>query len=281
MAPSSPKNRPTLSYSNIAAIFVAGCLVGRFLPNASPNLTALGSPRPADPNLGWKSIDVFIGEHRIEDNRTWFSQAQQDEIVVALLGNRSGYFVDLAANDAVDLSNTLALERRGWQGLCIEPNSIYWSNLTKRKCHIVGAVVGQARNEQVYFRFEAGDHGGIAGDGFDNGRRWQRSSQLVRTVRLLEVFERYQVPPVIDYLSLDVEGAEAFILKGFPLDRYRIKVLTAERLRGEIRTYLRENGYEFVAKVTRWGESLWVHTDYKAELNMDALDQFEFPVTTA
>jgi hypothetical protein len=36
------------------------------------------------------------------------------------------FFVDLAANHAVDLSNSLFLEQNGWKGICIEGNPQYW-----------------------------------------------------------------------------------------------------------------------------------------------------------
>lgn len=216
---------------------------------------------------GWTSIDVFYGTRNHLDlrNRTWFSQARQDELISALLRHkRNGYFIDLAANDAVDLSNSLALERRyDWQGLCIEPNPRYWKNLTYRHCQTVGAIVGATRDEHVYFRFQAGEYGGIAAEGFDNNARWQRESVLQSTVTLHEIFQRYHVPREIDYLSLDVEGAETFIMMAFPLQDYRIKLITAERLRGPIRHFLKNHSYEFVQRLTSWGESLWVHTDVK------------------
>lgn len=64
---------------------------------------------------GWRQIDVFYGTSPTS-NQTWFSQAAQDELVIGLLrGKRDGYFIDLAANDALLLSNTYAMEQRyGW-----------------------------------------------------------------------------------------------------------------------------------------------------------------------
>jgi hypothetical protein len=66
-------------------------------------------------NDGWRQIDVFYGTAPTTSQQ-WFSQAAQDELVIGLLrGKRDGYFVDLAANDALLLSNTYALEQRyGW-----------------------------------------------------------------------------------------------------------------------------------------------------------------------
>jgi hypothetical protein len=70
---------------------------------------------------GWKSINVFYGNSShiadsssipseyFEVNR-WFSQYRQDEVVSHLLfGKRNSYFVDLASNDAVRISNTSRL----------------------------------------------------------------------------------------------------------------------------------------------------------------------------
>jgi len=151
-----------------------------------------------------------------QQHHQWHGQARQDELVHALLRHPNhGFFVDLAANDAVELSNTYALERyHNWTGVCIEPNPLYWPNLTlwRPRCTLVGAVVGAERLQSVYFRFEAETHGGIAADGFDNGKRWQRSSERRYTVTLLEILRQRVAggsgaPIDIDYLSLDVEGA--------------------------------------------------------------------------
>eukprot|EP00980_Cylindrotheca_fusiformis_P008217 scaffold1736_cov127-Cylindrotheca_fusiformis.AAC.31 len=77
-------------------------------------------------------------------------------MIVAKLfhGKRNGYFVDLAAKDAVRISNTYALETFfGWNGICLELNSVYWGGLAYRKCHVVAAVVGNKSMDEVQFNF--------------------------------------------------------------------------------------------------------------------------------
>ena len=138
-------------------------------------------------------------------------------------------------------------------------------------------MAGPRRLEELHFRFQAGDHGGIAADGMDNGKRWQRSSEKVYSVPLLEILQRYEAPHLMEYLSLDVEGAETFIMKDFPFHDYQFKIITAERLKGEIRQILKANGYEFVRKLTRWGESLWVHQDFKDHMDWSTLERLQFP----
>ncbi|KAI2507587.1 methyltransferase [Fragilaria crotonensis] len=206
----------------------------------------------------------------------WFSQARQDEVVSRLLrGKRNGFFVDLAANDAAILSNTYSLEKKfGWTGLCIEPNPIYWANLTYRECQVVAAVVGKERMEEVLFRFDNGDHGGIVGDGFDNGKRHGRVSDPRYTVTLKEILERFNAPELIDYLSLDVEGAEEFIIKEFPLTKYKVSLMTIERPKEPLRALLDQNGYKFVKRLSTWGETLWAHESITGALDLSILDEF-------
>jgi hypothetical protein len=211
-----------------------------------------------------------------KQGRMWFSQAKQDQAVWALLRQKTnGYFIDLAANDAFNLSNTVSLEVNAqWRGLCIEPNPMYWYNLTYyRTCDVVAAVVGKTRMEPMYFRYDAEEHGGIAGDRFDNNRRWQRNSLLQYTVPLVDILQYYRVPRVIDYLSLDVEGAEKFILEAFPFDQYNISILTVERPRFLL-GLLESHGYRNLKKLTKWGETLWAHESVMSQLDLKALDNF-------
>mmetsp|Transcript_53059 Transcript_53059/g.60085 ORF Transcript_53059/g.60085 Transcript_53059/m.60085 type:complete len:339 (-) Transcript_53059:430-1446(-) len=227
---------------------------------------------------GWKCVDVFYGKKIVENipEDTSMTQANQDKIVSALFRHkRRGYFVDLAANNAIDMSNTYSLERRyEWRGLCIEPNPTYWRNLTfYRDCSVVAAVVGQNRMEEVQFHFDlwGGVGGGIVGSGFDNKPSREKTSLKMYTARVEDILQRHGAPSVIDYLSLDVEGAEDFVMDSFPFDKYRIKVLTVERPKPRFFTIMEEQGYRCVGEISKFGEHLWVHKDFESDLDMESV----------
>jgi hypothetical protein len=212
--------------------FISGILVGLLISyvflilatsSSSPSSPLLRSSMSPSGEDGWHPIHVFYGKtdhisyHSAisKDYFTsvvWYSQARQDEVVAALLRNqKNGYFVDLAANDPIKISNTYALETQfNWKGLCIEPNPIYWPGLSYRtNCHIVGAVIGSDRLTPIQFRFPKamGPRGGIVGNGFDNqpDEKSKLEDEKPRyTVSLLEIFKKFGTPPVIDYMSLDV-----------------------------------------------------------------------------
>ena len=56
------------------------------------------------------------------------------------------------------------------------------------------------------------------------------------------------MPPFIQFVSLDIEGAELEALKGFPFDRHRIGALAIEHndeepKRTEIQALMKRHGY--------------------------------------
>ncbi len=172
-----------------------------------------------------------------------------------------------------DRSNTYVLERRlGWKGLCIEPNPEYWFDLSRfRTCKVVAAIVGQDRMEEIKFNYR-GVLGGINREDFDNGEEYRTESIPAFTVPLQEVLERTDTPHVIDYLSLDVEGAETYIIKNFPLSSYQIKVMTVERPGKELQQHLEANGFKLMGHLSNFGETLWIHNDFMSELDLSVLD---------
>ncbi|KAL3929126.1 MAG: hypothetical protein SGARI_004844, partial [Bacillariaceae sp.] len=205
-------------------------------------------------------------------------QYRQDELVSALLGNkRNGYFVDLAANDPVRISNTYALETHfDWDGLCIEPNPVYWAGLSYRKCQVVAAIIGERTMEEIMFRFprEKAPQGGILGQQFDNKKDQWKEGHPRFTVSLLDVFEKFQVPNVIDYISLDVEGAEDLVMSSFPFFQYRFNLMSIERPSGVLVEILTSNGYELL-KTIRNVDTLWAHRSILEELDKLALDRID------
>lgn len=162
-------------------------------------------------------------------------------------------------------------------GLCIEPNPEYWLDLSARRCTVVGAVVGDARMQSVEFILARREYGGIVG--FDNTVNMRRKKRSFYTVPLLEILERNQVPQVIDYVSLDIEGAEFFVMEHFPFERYRIRILTIERPPAELRKLLESKDYVLLKILSHFGETLWVHKSelQGGKLDVAALEKFKLP----
>ncbi len=68
----------------------------------------------------------------------------------------------------------------------------------------------------------------------------------------------FKAPPVIHYLSLDMEGSEHTVLQTFPFDVHCVLVITIERPDLCARTILRQQGYLYLRNLAGQDE-IWVH----------------------
>ncbi len=60
-----------------------------------------------------------------------YSQNDEERVILELVGDGKGRFLDIGAFDGVMFSNTRALVERGWCGICVEPNPFTFLKLLK------------------------------------------------------------------------------------------------------------------------------------------------------
>jgi hypothetical protein len=63
-------------------------------------------------------------------------------------------------------------------------------------------------------------------------------------------------------------------MTGFPFHEYRIQIMTIERPKEALRSLLEQNGYKQILRLSRWGETLWIHSDFEAGMDMSNLLDF-------
>ncbi len=145
----------------------------------------------------------------------WYSQAGQDQWVVATYPEGfTGFFVEVGAYDGVQTSNSYALEQLGWDGLCIEAHPLIAEQCARnRSCRTIGMAAASKRG---LVRFE-GDRVTSDGGGIEIG-----------CDTLTAMLDQVEAPPLLDYVSIDVEGSELDVLAGFDFDRYTIGLLSIE-----------------------------------------------------
>ena len=89
----------------------------------------------------------------------------------------------------------------------------------------------------------------------DSGREAEMSQYASRNVTFYtrtarQVFQDHRVPSVVDFLSLDVEGAEMHVLRGMDHDAVCFRNVALESnwrepMRSEMRTFLEARGYTY------------------------------------
>lgn len=203
-----------------------------------------------------------------------FSQAGQDWLVQSILGcPHDGFFLELAAYEPERISNSLMVERDfNWAGLCVEANQDKYAKFASRHCTLIGAAVGSPTDKEVTFdvhtksndagKFDQAAFSGIVGDDMDNKKQGglATTARRLHTIALADLLDKFKAPRVIDYFSLDVEGAESFVMEDFPWDKYTFRVLTVERPKTDLKAQLERAGYKLLREDSLGiGDGIWIH----------------------
>lgn len=162
---------------------------------------------------------------------------KQDKWVVERLGRKyRGTFVDIGAHDGLHHSNTALLEKvYGWKGILVEPQPQLYAeclhNRSGKNLFFMKAIGPSKAHAQFY---EGGAYGGIRclmpNDWIEEHVRRKTPLINVPVVTLEHILDLWTAPPMIDYLSLDVEGAELAILESYFLrePKTHFRVMTIE-----------------------------------------------------
>jgi len=180
-------------------------------------------------------------------------QASEGELIWEFFGRMpDGFFVEVGANDPQKGSQTWFLEQRGWRGILIEPLSRFYVALkAARPCSRVFQVACGAPGhppEADLFVAENSEHSSLKCNVVVPNTRYVRR-ETVRIVTLDEVLETADNPQV-DFVSIDVEGMQLDVLKGFDLRLHRPALLLVEDhlLNWQTHFYLRRHGYKLVKR---------------------------------
>jgi len=190
--------------------------------------------------------------------RDWSkAQIMQDLwVCFELSEKRNGFFVEFGSTNGLKNSNTWLLEKKfGWDGILAEPNPVWHADLAaNRAAFIEHKCVSSKSDDTVTFittdesdpelssiaDFSKGDH-------FSDARSRGQHIQ-VDTISLDDLLEKYQAPPLVDYLSVDTEGSELDILSAYSFDRKfdLISVENNRKTESAIQKLLESKGYKRV-----------------------------------
>jgi FkbM family methyltransferase len=201
----------------------------------------------------------------------YYSLNQLDRKLEKYVDYDGGYFVELGANDGVSQSNSLYFEKhRNWRGLLVEPvphNFLKCRQNRALRSRIYCAACVSFDYDQEFVRIAYSDLMSTPlGLDSDIQNPKAHAALGVQSLRHDEtVFEFGAVarplnsllldadaPKLIDFLSLDVEGAELEVLKGIDHQVFRFKYIIVEcRDISRLSAYLALYRYKLVEPLSR------------------------------
>ena len=193
-------------------------------------------------------------------NENFASQSGQDKIIKNSFfrSKKNGYFVEIGAFDGVLGSNCIHFEKSmNWEGIAIEPSKIQFEKLSKnRNCKVLNAAISSTEKDVEFIEVIEGltQMSGIDDDNYsakliiENNKKNKFNKNKMKT----STFEKSILTKEIDYLSIDIEGAELDVLKSINFQEFIIKVISVENNNPEkinFNSFLKENNFSFFDRV--------------------------------
>jgi FkbM family methyltransferase len=207
------------------------------------------------------------GEAIPDRSKKLYSQNDEELLIRDFFDDRKGgFFVDVGSYHWEELSTTNFLEKHlGWSGIAIDAQAGFAEGYKKY------------RPKTKFFSYAVTDHSGdtlklyLTGGTSSLNPEWYKyflkkdaESQAptavdVPTITLNDLLEKNGVTK-IDFLTMDIEGAEPAALAGFDIDKYKPELVLIEPTtdtREPILAYLTQHGYERIDKYLERDKQSW------------------------
>jgi FkbM family methyltransferase len=147
-------------------------------------------------------------------------------------------FLDIGAFDGITYSNTYLLFKHGWRGVCIEPCLKNYKKLEKLYSDTEIVTIRAAAADYIG-KIElniatipgaeeyGSDVSSAKSDVLEKWKNYIWEKENVPAVTINKILEKNNIK-IIDFVSIDVEGFELAVLKGFNLEKYKPKLILIE-----------------------------------------------------
>jgi FkbM family methyltransferase len=218
----------------------------------------------------------------------YYSQDHQDQFLESRIfkGHKGGVFVDVGAHDGRTYNNTLFFEEtHGWTGINVEPIKEVFDKLAvaRPSCINLNCAVSET-NGTAEFICNSGYTEMISGlkEHYDPRHAARLGRELaahhgssttitVPTRTLASIFDEHRITHV-NYLSIDVEGAEFPVIRSIDFSKVFIDVIGFENNYRDVSVpiiaYLDSHGYKIIPH--RSQDIFMIHKDSAFQPNVGA-----------
>jgi FkbM family methyltransferase len=172
-----------------------------------------------------------------------YGQFNEDGFILSQYTQSFGYAIEVGGADGLNGSPTKCLEDLGWKTLLIEPNPQLFTEAKKHRPHVFNCAAGEVCEDNVgmtIYTLNGGNETAVSGLN-PNTKLIEQHQHLIQDQRLELVNKRTlnvliyewekvlgEEIPNIDFVSIDTEGTELDVMKGFNIEKYQPKIIALE-----------------------------------------------------
>jgi len=208
-------------------------------------------------------------EKLLTEGRKLYSQFDEELVIRHFFKDRKGgVFVDVGCAWPIHDSTTYYLEKHlGWTGIGIDAQKYYaelWETNRPNSKFFAYAVTDKV-GDRVTFYLAPASARGVSSLSRSHLEKWKVKKPVateVETITLNKLLDDNGITKV-DFLSMDIEGAEPGALRGFDIDRFRPSLVCIEIGPANtemVKDYFAAHGYSLIEDYRNYDKINWYFT---------------------
>ena len=183
-----------------------------------------------------------------------------DKKMLKYLNYKNGFFFDIGANDGVNQSTTWYFEKvLNWRGILVEPLPHVYYELIKNRSvenyfHNCAAVSKDYKNKNINLLY-TDDTLTTKFQILENVNEKKNKKIISVKTQTVENILEQSIPEnkIIDFFSLDVEGAEFEVLNGINYKKNSIKFILIETSNfKKLESFLLKKNFRFISRLSNY-----------------------------
>lgn len=171
---------------------------------------------------------------RFDGNTELSSQFYEDYVLSYVFrGVDNGFYVDVGANDPNVYSATKYFHDKGWRGMNLEPQVVYYNKFVEHRPGDININKAASNNNEpmVFYIPKNGEVFAGTDPKIEtmHKKKLEVATITVDAITLTKAFNIYGIKE-IDFIKIDVEGHEGKVLEGLDLSFFRPKVIVLESI---------------------------------------------------
>ena len=186
-----------------------------------------------------------------------YAQFGEDDIIAGYFpSNYVGTCIDIGAANGTSGNNSYLFEQKNWLSLCIEANPTLYEQCKQTRKHTVNyAVSNYNKNNELFtiYHLHNGNEEAVSSLKADQRLINDHATMIKNTieisvnVRTLDsIISEVSLFDQIDFVSIDTEGTELDVLKGFDIVKWKPRLFIVENNynTNEVEEYLKQFSYK-------------------------------------
>lgn len=197
--------------------------------------------------------------------KKYFGKNELDKKLKSFLNFNNGFYIEIGAFDGITQSNTYYYEKNNnWKGILIEPSKIQFDKCKfyrskknffyncacvsfKFKKNFLKLHYSGLKTYSSKFLSQKLNKEYVKNPEIHRGEK--KYSYYVKTITMNDILLKSNAPKIIDFLSLDTEGAEFEVLNGIDFNRFKFRYLLIETNNFiKLKKFMLNKNYKYIKK---------------------------------